>query len=252
MIKYAIKTLGYFLIALSVALLMVYAVSANADDELAKAFKAVAPSVGALYTIDDGGDMKFICTATAVESEEEESVFLSAGHCARDNQAYLISFNGSTFHKVRVWKVPPEIKDRNYKRPFGEPRVDMAFFKSIEKLDIKTISIEEEKVVVAGHDVITLGYPLGVTKVGYSGTVAGIYTRLGELNGYIMLQIFGAPGSSGSAIIDPQTNRIVGVLVSGKQGRAGLPVIFATPMKYNNLLVSVDEDKEKKEDKVSE
>lgn len=242
----------YALLAILVVLIgiTIWSNISRAGESLIKSFRTVAPSVGALYTQNDSGDMKFTCTSTVIESEEKEVVLLTAGHCASDNQEFLVTFNGANFHRAVVWRLPPDVKDFKYKRKFGEPKVDMALFKVFDKLTIPEIKLGKDVQVVTGQDVIASGFPLGVTKVGYYGTVAGIYTRPGKAYGYLMLQIFGAPGSSGSAVIDVATNLVVGVLVAGKEGRAGLPVIFATPISYIKYLVS-PEDTDRDESKTS-
>ena len=56
-----------------------------------------------------------------------------------------------------------------------------------------------------------------------------------------MLQSFGAPGSSGSAIVNAENNNVVGVLVSAEQSNRGLPVIFATPISYKRWLINAEE-----------
>lgn len=230
------------LTALLLGMSLFLAQASFADQALKDAFKGIAPSVGALYTINDNGDLKFICTTTVVESEspEERAILLSAGHCAGNEAGYFVSFNGTKFHPARVWKLPKDVHDRSYKRPFGEPKVDMAFFRLLEDVDVVPLQLGSTKEMEMGQDVVTVGFPLGVTKIGYEGTLAGKYNRPTELKGYLMLQIFGAPGSSGSSIVDLESGRVVGVLVSGKQGRVGLPVLFATPIEYEKYLVDLD------------
>jgi len=214
------------------------------------AFAKVAPSVGALYAQEEDGDIKFLCTATAVSREQDKTVVLTAHHCLRKGVAYLINFGDNRLRTLSVWKIPHyEVDTDKHPRRFNEPKTDMAFF-LMEGKDIPITPFSDGILLDAGRKVVMLGFPLGVSKIGYEGIVAGYFDRLGaDLYGYLMLQIFGAPGSSGSSIIDVQSGKVVGILVSAKQSFAGLPVIFGTPIEYRKHLLSVrPEEKEEASD----
>ena len=211
------------------------------SDGLVRLFENLSPSVGALYTKGDSGDLGVICTVTVIERAEGRTVLLTAAHCARRSVSYMVTLDGRRFYAARVWKLPPEeINPEKGQRPYGQPKVDMALFVVDEELPVSPVPIGVAVLVAPGRAVVTVGFPLGVTKVRYRGIVAGLLERPGsDLDGYLILQIFGAPGSSGSAVIDEATGTIVGVLVSGKQEQAGLPVIFATPVGYQRFLQAV-------------
>jgi S1-C subfamily serine protease len=213
--------------------------------EIIAAFAKVGPSVGALYAQEEGGDVKFLCSATAVAREGDKTVVLTAHHCLRKGVAYLINFGDNNFRSVYAWKVPHyEVNEREYPRRFNEPKTDMAFF-LMDGTDIPVVSLRTGERLGAGRKVVMLGFPLGVTKIGYEGIVAGYFDRLGaDVYGYIMLQIFGSPGSSGSSVVDVETGTVIGILVSGKQSFSGLPVIFATPIEYQKHLLPVRPDEE--------
>ena len=94
--------------------------------------------------------------------------------------------------------------------------------------------------LVYGAKLAIVGYPLGVSKIVYEGIVAGRFARPGnDMDNYILMQIFGAPGSSGSSVVDVETGEVVGVLVAARQATTGLPVIFATPIDYRGYLLEV-------------
>jgi len=216
---------------------------AQPGSELIELFARVSSSVGALYTQSADGDLKFTCTVTVVEHIEGRTALLTAGHCVDRDVSYMVTLDGKRFYAAKVWKLPPELIDpQKHKRSYGEPAVDMALFITDEPLPAKAIRMGMTLEAVPGLGVVTVGYPLGVTKIRYNGIVAGAFERPGaDLDGYIMLQIFGAPGSSGSAVIEQNTGSILAVLVQGKQGHAGLPVIFATPIRYQQYLTPVGE-----------
>ncbi len=217
--------------------------SSGKDGSLIELFSYVSPSVGALYTQSSGGDLSFTCTVTVIEKPKGKTIFLTAGHCVNRDVAYMVTLDGHRFYSARAWRLAPEkIDKQKNKRKHGEPKVDMALFVVDEELSVNPVPIGLGIPIEPGRKIATVGYPLGVTKVRYSGTIAGHLERPGaEQDGYIILQIFGAPGSSGSAVIDTETARIIGVLVSGKQASAGLPVIFAVPIRYQDYLISVSQ-----------
>ncbi|MGH2627886.1 MAG: hypothetical protein ACRDHY_14705, partial [Anaerolineales bacterium] len=73
------------------------------------------------------------------------------------------------------------------------------------------------------------------------GLISGRLDKPGaDFHGYLILQIFGAPGSSGTSVYLMRTHTIVGVLVAVAQAQIGLPVVLATPISYQKHLREVD------------
>lgn len=200
----------------------------------------VSPSVGALYKMEDGGNMSFLCSVTAVGKDGGSTVLLTAYHCVNKGVSYRVTFDGKTWHQARVWKIPGyEVDDKKYRRNFSDPEVDMAMF-LVDGIDAPIVPLAQNSKMPVGSEFVNIGFPLGIAKIHYRGSIAGVYDRQGaDQDGYVLLQAFGAPGSSGSSIIDAQTGEIKSVLVSGRGGRAGLPVIFATPINYRTYLKPV-------------
>lgn len=209
--------------------------------QLTELFKQFSPSVGALYAQSGNGSLSFNCTITAVERTPEYVVLLSAWHCVSKDTAYLVTFDGRQFYPANVWMIPHEEVDaQKYPRSYGEPKTDMAFFKASLPIHIPVIPLGTDVGVEAGHRILVIGFPLGITKVRYEGIIAGRLERPGaETDGYLILQSFGAPGSSGTAIVNEATGRVIAVLVSGQSAGSGLPVIFATPIDYKRYLLEV-------------
>jgi len=231
----------------ALAMIALWAAPSNAcelsseRDEIKKQFARLDPSVAALYSLSEGGDIKFLCTATAVDHEEDALVLLTAFHCVRRGVSYLVSFGDNQFHSVRVWQIPGyEISSKDHPRAYGQPKTDIALFLLDDPVDVPTVTMADSSIIEIGSSLVSVGFPLGLAKIGYEGSVAGYFNRSGsDEDGYIMLQIFGAPGSSGSAVVDVASGEIIGVLVQGRQARAGLPVILATPIDYLKYLVPV-------------
>ena len=207
--------------------------------EIIRTFADVRPSVGALYAQEEDGDMRFLCSATAVDRRGPDTVIMTAYHCVQKGVSYLINFGDNKLRTARVWKIPHyEVDKEKHPRKFNEPKTDMALF-LMEGNDVPVVPLSKSSRADLGSKVVMIGYPLGVAKISYEGIVAGRFDRVGSDNyNYVLLQIFGAPGSSGSSVVSVETGKIIGILVSAKEER-GLPVLFATPIEYMKHLMDV-------------
>lgn len=215
--------------------------NATERDDIKAAFKTVTPSVGALYHQEMGGDIKFVCTATAVGRHKNETIVLTAHHClGYSNVSYLINFGDNVMRTVRPWKIPHyKVDVVKFPRKYGEPETDMALFLMAGQ-DVPIVEMGTSDDVEDGDKIVMVGYPLGVTQISYEGTVGGKFDRKStDMYNYLMLQIFGAPGSSGSSIVSLDTGKVIGILVAARGG-SGLPVIFATPIDYRKWLMNID------------
>jgi S1-C subfamily serine protease len=227
------------IIALFAALLLSFSVQA---DSLVEVFAGIKPSVAALYAQKHDGSLQFLCSTTAVEKQEKRVLLLTAFHCVDKDVAYLVSFDGKQFYSARVWSLPRwKVDETKHKKGYGVPDVDMAFFSVELPLEVKVIPMVDDSEIQAGHPIVMVGYPLGVTKISYNGIISGRLDKPGDsYNGYMTMQIFGSPGSSGSSVVDQETGKIIGVLVSASQAGSGLPVIFATPASYHKYMLELD------------
>ncbi|MDP3939799.1 MAG: serine protease [Deltaproteobacteria bacterium] len=230
------------LLLLAAALLMGAAGMVRAAESLESMFERTSPAVAALYAQENNGSLRFLCSTTAAEKTEHRTLLVTAYHCVEKDVSYLVSFDGKQFYAARVWSVPRwEVDPQKYRKAFGTPDVDLAFFAVDEPLNVSVLRFGSDTNVAPGRPIVTVGFPLGVTKVRYSGIVSGRLERPGSgLDGYLTLQIFGSPGSSGSSVIDQTTGEIIGILVAAHQAFVGLPVIFATPANYKSYLMRVN------------
>jgi S1-C subfamily serine protease len=211
-------------------------------ESLQKVFAGISPSIAALYAQKHDGSLQFLCSTTAVEKQAKRVLLLTAFHCVDKDVAYLVSFDGKQFYSARVWSLPKwKVDGTKHQKGYGVPDVDMAFFAIELPLDINVIPMADDREIKAGHPIVMVGYPLGVTKISYNGIISGRLDRPGDAyNGYMTMQIFGSPGSSGSSVVDQETGKIIGVLVSAAQSGVGLPVIFATPASYRKYMLELD------------
>lgn len=246
-----------FLISIFTAFLAVFLWSGNAigkteRENLIETFANVSQSVGALYSLSSGGDLTFLCSATAIDRQYGKTVILTANHCVRKGVSYLINFGDNNFRRLSVWKIPRYEIDRNkYARRYNESFTDIALF-LMEGTDVPLVRVSGSSTAKPGTKVAMVGFPLGVAKIRYEGIISGYLNRPGsDEDGYLLLQIFGAPGSSGSAVVSTDSGEIIGVLVAAQSSGMGLPVIFATPTDYmgNLMIVPGAAGDSKKDDK---
>lgn len=232
-------------LTLSLSILLLLTAPAKAQD-LVAAFQRISPSIGALYSQSEDGTLRFNCTVTVVEKNAARSVLVTAYHCMRKDIAYMVTFDGRRFYSARVWMIPhDELDKQKYPRHYGEPKTDMTLLVVDEPVEAEPVPLAETSSVPSGRRIVVVGFPLGVTKVHYEGIVSGKIDRSGsDLHGYVILQTFGSPGSSGSAVIDVEARAIVAVLIGGAQSPfSGMPVLFATPVEYRKYLLEVPQGK---------
>lgn len=206
-------------------------------ETLIQTFATLSKSVGALYALESGGTLRFLCSATAVGREGTATVILTAYHCVQKGVSYLITFGDNQFHSLSVWQIPHyEVDKTKSPRAYNEPETDMALF-LMDNGNMPIIEMADGDTPTTGSKVAMVGYPLGVAKISYEGIVAGLLKRPGsDMHGYLLMQIFGAPGSSGSAVVSAKTGKVIGVLVAAKGSGTGLPVIYTTPINYRKYL----------------
>lgn len=227
--------------------LFITPVLASEREKIIQTFAGLQSSVGALYAQESGGDMRFLCSATAVGRKDGKTIILTANHCLRKGVAYMINFGDSQFRSLKVWKIPHyEVNRQKFPRKFNEPETDMALF-LMDGKDVPIVPLAKSSKVDPGAKIAMVGYPLGVSKISYEGIVAGRFNRVGaDMFDYLLLQIFGSPGSSGSAVVNAKSGEVIGILVAAKTS-SGLPVIFATPIEYKKHLMSVRPETDKHE-----
>lgn len=183
-----------------------------------------------------GGSTRFICTATAIQKTQTGYIFLTARHC-------VAIMSASDFYVV----VDPK-SDTPFIRATvllaGGPDTDAAIVSINTPLDIPTIPVGDERLTGLGARVEYFGFPLNLGKLYFEGYVSA--NKIGppaypepQWNGDLGLTIQVGPGSSGSALVDPNQEAIVGV-VTGLTVKApgGIILTMATPASKVRTLVT--------------
>ena len=212
-----------FLFSLLLALVL-YTPTALAESNITN-------SIGALYHRSFDNSLQFACTVSSLIQEGKDLVLLTAAHCIEEDKRYYhVTFDGLQFYVAELYKIPRQKPD--------DPKVDLALLR-VRSVTIKPLGIGHSKDTPPGAEIFTIGFPQGISKIMYKGYIGGIVDNIStDTHGYLILQIFGSTGSSGTAVLNAKDNSIMGVLVSGSSGSAGLPVLFATPIEYLRYLIT--------------
>lgn len=180
-----------------------------------------------LFVQDERAGLKFICTATAFEKTSTGYLFVTAGHCTEDGDkdtAYFVSLD-------------PAAKDRPYipASLYMQGHDDLAVLKVDTTEEIPTVALGDQKTLHAGSQIFNVASPQGLGKLLFFGYVSALeqarHTRDGAEHPYLLMQMPAAPGSSGSAIFDNESGKIVGILIAVYVSKFGGPVVTAaTPV----------------------
>lgn len=205
-------------------------------------------SVAILYGQNTSGGMDMSCTATAFEKKDGETRYLTAAHCLTEN--------ASEPGKKKVTETPlflsKDAKDeKTYVRATvievgrEEKGYDYAIISS--KLDLPTLELGDEKAEENHVEVINIAAPAGLGLVSFRGNVALRYIDRPLIENDInwrenmLVTVPAEGGSSGSAIVSTDTDKIIGILVgrwrsmviavpaSRVKGRPADMVLFPTP-----------------------
>jgi hypothetical protein len=149
-----------------------------------------------------GKEERFLCTTTSFKVVPGGYDLVGAGHCVAESGAETFSVAedvGAPETPVTVIKYED---DKDY---------DFAIFelKTDKQYPVITLDTVEGKSI--GDDIINPNFALGLGKQLSRGTIS-----TGILNdGNFLAQIFGAGGSSGSAVVSATNHGIIGIAVDG-------------------------------------
>ena len=192
------------------------------------------PSVGLLYSQTGEGDMDMDCTVTAIEKNADGYVFISAGHCACEEDQdektvtpaktsfFITSDNAENKHFIKA-----VVTGCGY-RHAGD---DFAIFQVNTKDTFPVVPLGTDPVVL--EQVANVASPLGLGKQVFLGSVSSSKLERpaiqGDINwtGAILLQMVGVNGgSSGSSIVCMDQRAICGFIVGtiGNTNTVAIPV----------------------------
>ena len=172
----------------------------------------------ALY-IDEGDGTHFTCTATAYQKIKGGYLLLSAGHCI-DNRD-----TSNFFVKTDVDDTLPAMPVTVIKYGF-DSGADFSILELDTKLSFPTIQLGSEDELAINDGIENVSFALGIAKQFNNGWVASEVLKNNDVSkqsdkllvAHFLVDVDGAGGSSGSAIVSKRTHHIDGILTTGWEG----------------------------------
>jgi hypothetical protein len=170
-----------------------------------------------------GFERRFTCTATVIARESEDTYLgLSAGHCIdwKEEQNYYV---GTTIEKE------PVLHNINILKSENDDRYDFVLFEFHSMKEFPAIPVSLKGGVPAlGTKLININFAMGVGKHYSRGEVTSepLDNDAFGAKQRFTANIEGAPGASGSSVVDAETHEIVGLCEFGfNRGNLGMGVI---------------------------
>ncbi len=156
-----------------------------------------------------------VCSGTKIGPKQ----FLTAGHCAI--RGVKVQF-GYEVHTIRSVLLGVGTKDD------GDSRYDWAVFNTYTDSDnAEPLEVDCKAKPYIGEPIAAMGYPVYMKQTFSAGYVSNLEGL--DINGYepgsdFWADMNAAPGNSGSAVVDRDSGKIIGVLVEGlgRQRTGGL------------------------------
>lgn len=246
-------------IAVLAMFVMLTVAPVNAADTRLQFISRVYNSVILLYSQDEEGGMKMLCSGTAYRklADGKGFRFVSASHCVsgetdeeQKSGRYFVTLD-ATGAKTFIPAKLIEAGDRNQGDDFS------IFEAKIDNFDEMTPLGDSDKVSI-GEDVVNVASPMGLGKQYFQGYISNTLIDRPPLDAgdtkwtnVMLVAIGGGPGSSGSAIVSDQQHAIIGFLV-GEFGRGHLGFVVVPVNKFKHFEELVDSGKYKKTHKSHE
>ncbi len=167
---------------------------------------------------------RVICTTTVIAHEGHEYLAITTGHCIdeslRKNKRYYIS---DTVEGEPVLRQAEVLKAEN------DDRYDFAIlrFESMKEYPVIHLNDPEDGSPAIGTELLNVNYSLGFGKQSIHGVVTSDALSIDDMKNRFLTTLQSGPGSSGSAIVDAKTGKIVGLVELGfprsAMGAGGIP-----------------------------
>lgn len=149
-------------------------------------------------------EIKPVCTAFAIESADDATLFLTSAHCYRPAMRFYVARDLDA-------DATPATLER-----ISAGRSDLALFKAAVKVPALPLGADP----TIGAEVWSVSFPRGISKVLLSGNIAG---RLLGTHLWLLQSPAASNGSSGAPILSD--GKVVGVLIGHFSEVPGLLVI---------------------------
>ena len=205
-----------------------------------------------LYGMNEEGDLRFTCTATAFERNENTYRFVTASHCVSEDNTR----SGRVVMAPTSWYLL--LKESKVQKYYGAKVIaagyqsrgdDLAVLEAELDVEIPVIPLAETDGTV-GESVSIVAGPYGLGKQLFRGHVTMSYLnrpirgRTLNWEGVTLLQISSGPGASGSSVVSSHREKIIAILVGRIGSSRGTPAIATVPVsRLHAFLNAVDQGK---------
>jgi S1-C subfamily serine protease len=192
------------------------------------------PATALLYSQSDGGDYRMLCTATAIEKTDKGYVFVTAAHCACDDdtEAKTVSPSETFFYLTA-----DESNHKDFMKAdltgcgYRHAGDDFAIFDVETKQTFPVVPLGEDPKTL--DPIVNVASPLGLGKQAFIGSVSSSTLNrpvvVEDINWThaVLLQLFGTDGgSSGSSVVCLDQRKICAIVV----GSIDKTTIVAVPV----------------------
>ena len=159
----------------------------------------------------------FTCTATVIDSIPSEGgkngyIAVTAGHCFDESKIEEYYVGDAVTDKPVLYKVAVQKFENDDRYDYG-----VITFEAAKRYPVIDIGSPDAELPPVGTDIYNSNFSLGVVKELVEGKITSKVVQSTEgglcgvsCRGRFFVSIFAGPGASGSAIIDPKTQTIVG------------------------------------------
>lgn len=210
-----------FLVGLLVLLIAALTVGADSIQPPHGFSGRVYKSTIALYGTKKG-KTHFLCTAEPIKKIKNGYELLTAGHCVQETPVDL------TFAVAD--EIGGQLTTVTVLKAYEGGGIDFALFEFPTTKKYFIFEIGDDNDLHVGDRIINPNFAYGISKQLSLGVISSQLVPPGEVCGTeecvgdFLAQLYGAPGSSGSAVISARTHKIIGLMVYGFQYPIGFGI----------------------------
>ena len=199
---------------------------------------------GSMATWQCAFESHFVCTATAVRTDGRgDYIGLTAGHCF----SYKAMDRGFKYYVSEGVNEHPVLREIKLIKFENNDQYDYALFTFTSMRDYPVVEVDTSKdsIPALGSRIINANFSYGLTKEITEGVV--VSGKIGDkeavdaehLRGRYLVQMPFGPGSSGSAIVNEDTHKIVGLVEAMIPATQMAAIILPTG---DNFLQFIEDD----------
>lgn len=151
-----------------------------------------------------------ICTATVIKREDDAYLALTAGHCIEQSML-------DKYYVSDLIEDEPVLRHAKVLKSEFDDRYDYAVIEFTSSRDYPVVELngKEDGPPEIGTELLNVNFSYGLGKQVVRGVVTSGLVNVDDMKKRYLTTLQTGPGSSGSAVVDAKTGKIVGVLELG-------------------------------------